>query len=107
MIFNTSLTVFPISLQYLHSLRSYTDRNEVCTEIVEYLCSIQTNGDLDPTVSHHILEVMLYKANLSIIAGQLQYAKNILQVCWEHMVSFMFKSIEFYGLAMSDCFVGL
>ncbi|XP_045195741.2 zinc finger C3H1 domain-containing protein-like [Mercenaria mercenaria] len=70
---------FEIWWKYLHSLVSYTDRNEVCSEIVDYLCSIQTKDNINAAVSHHLLEVMLYKTNLSMMAGQSQYAKNILQ----------------------------
>ena len=58
----------------------YTDRNEMCSEIIDYLCTRQDKSDLDPNISHHLLEVILYKINLSVMVGRLQYAKNILQV---------------------------
>ncbi|XP_052237963.1 zinc finger C3H1 domain-containing protein-like isoform X2 [Dreissena polymorpha] len=70
---------FNIWWKYLHSLQSYTERNIVCTELVDYLCSVQPAQAPDPFTSHHLLETMLYKAHLSVLAGQAQYARNILQ----------------------------
>ena len=66
--------------QYLHSVATYPDRNEICSEIIDYLCTRQNKSDLDPDLSHHLLEVTLYKVNLSLMVGRLQYATNILQV---------------------------
>ena len=66
--------------QYLHTVAAYTDRNDICCEIIDYLCTRQDKHNLDPDISHHLLEVILYKINLSVMVGKLQYAKNILQV---------------------------
>ena len=71
---------FFVFFQYLHSVATYPDRNEICSEIIDYLCTRQNKSDLDPDLSHHLLEVTLYKVNLSLMVGRLQYATNILQV---------------------------
>ncbi|KAL4233593.1 Zinc finger C3H1 domain-containing protein [Mactra antiquata] len=70
---------FQIWWKYLHSLISYKDRNDVCCEIIDYMCSVQDIQALSTNISHHLLETMLYKVNLSINTGHLQYAKNILR----------------------------
>lgn len=67
-------------LQYLHCLVSYRDRTQVCTDVIEYLCTKQTLNCLDPEISHHLLETMLYKVHLAVQADQLLYAKNALRV---------------------------
>ena len=74
--YNKSFSLF----QYLHSLVSYTDRTEVCSDIIDYLCTKQSREQPDPEISHHLLETMLYKVHISVQTGQLQYAKNIHRV---------------------------
>ena len=72
--FNVIFSLF----QFLKLQPSYEKKMQLCCDMVEFLCK-ETPSEIN---SQRLLEVTLYKVQLTVLTGRIKSAKNIFRVSY-------------------------